>query len=636
MKRNNRFLKRYSRRRFLRWVGSGSLVGLAGCGGGESTVTLSTQETPTAATTQTPIPSPPPSPTEVEPPRSIYFPGNIDYWAWFPSDQDLWSRSKEPYDFRTSNRRWHAWLTGNRGVRCRVEGDEPPGNAGFYLDVGAVGGVERLSIEHETVHSDRDGEQRLLVALYFDVTNDGRYFEWETEADREAFAGLAGDSEAIATVPGNGTITVTADTEFTYITSAEQTTTTLKEIQAGDVEGVSAGTQAALQVSVVGSGRRNVEEGIVHQVKVEPKPAFTAEDWPMFSHDRLNTGTTTVTSGPSESVSLQWSVETGDAVRSSPAVVDGTVYVGSDDGQLYALDAQTGRIEWTLETRGPIESSPAVYRYLVFVGSHDNHVYGIDVTGEVQWSFETGGRVRMPPKVSGNMPGEGDVVAVGSVDGKIYFLDPWTGEELDAYYTGAPIVAPPMLYVNRHDAWEADGGNTAGIEYGYFPESGSANRNDRWAPIYAAISAPKDSPERDVWYIANDDGRLDRWEHPPPPWPDPKWTFRANDKIRTTPVLSSPHVFVGSWDGTLYALEETAGEIDWSIETDGKIDSSPAVAGDTIYFGSGDGSVYGVDITTGEVRWTYETGGEIHSSPAVFDGTVYIGSNDGQVYALGS
>jgi outer membrane protein assembly factor BamB len=58
--------------------------------------------------------------------------------------------------------------------------------------------------------------------------------------------------------------------------------------------------------------------------------------------------------------SEEWAFETGGEARSSPTVVDGTVYVGSDDSKLYAVDAGTGKQQWAFETGNEMVSPPTV------------------------------------------------------------------------------------------------------------------------------------------------------------------------------------------------------------------------------------------------------------------------------------
>jgi outer membrane protein assembly factor BamB len=74
----------------------------------------------------------------------------------------------------------------------------------------------------------------------------------------------------------------------------------------------------------------------------------------------------------------QWAYRTGDAIAySSPAVVDGTVYVGSWDNNIYALSAEDGTEQWSYQTGNWVESSPVVVDGIVYVGSRDSNVYAI-------------------------------------------------------------------------------------------------------------------------------------------------------------------------------------------------------------------------------------------------------------------
>ena len=77
-------------------------------------------------------------------------------------------------------------------------------------------------------------------------------------------------------------------------------------------------------------------------------------------------------------VTLLWRYETGGNVDSSPAMVDGVAYVGSDDKYLYALDARTGDLRWQYETGDDVNSSPAVVDGVVYFGSDDDYLYALN------------------------------------------------------------------------------------------------------------------------------------------------------------------------------------------------------------------------------------------------------------------
>ncbi len=112
------------------------------------------------------------------------------------------------------------------------------------------------------------------------------------------------------------------------------------------------------------------------------------------------------------------------------------------------------------------------------------------------------------------------------------------------------------------------------------------------------------------------------------------WRFEAGDFVWSSPAVADGVVFVGSYDGRLYALDASTGAKLWQRKTGDSIWSSPAVAGGVVFVGSGDGNLYALDASTGATLWSYATGGPLDSSPAVADGVVYVGASKGTVYAL--
>ena len=79
-------------------------------------------------------------------------------------------------------------------------------------------------------------------------------------------------------------------------------------------------------------------------------------------------------------------------MQSSPAVANGVVYFGSDDNNVYALNANTGAKLWSYATGSlAVASSPAVANGVVYVGSDDHNVYALNAsTGAKLWSYTTG------------------------------------------------------------------------------------------------------------------------------------------------------------------------------------------------------------------------------------------------------
>ena len=100
---------------------------------------------------------------------------------------------------------------------------------------------------------------------------------------------------------------------------------------------------------------------------------------PMFRGDPAHTG---VNPGPGfeSSPRLLWRFQTGGNVDSSPAVVDGVVYIGSGDEYVYALDAATGKQDWRFQTGGYVLSPPAVMDGVVYIGSSGGYSYVYAIT----------------------------------------------------------------------------------------------------------------------------------------------------------------------------------------------------------------------------------------------------------------
>jgi outer membrane protein assembly factor BamB len=136
------------------------------------------------------------------------------------------------------------------------------------------------------------------------------------------------------------------------------------------------------------------------------------------------------------------------------------------------------------------------------------------------------------------------------------------------------------------------------------------------------------------------------------------WKFKTGGRVISSPLVVGDVVYVGSTDGSLYAVNRADGTQRWKYDTRGPVASSPAFHNGVVYIGSVDGLVHAVNASTGKAQWTFATKGErrftapgIHgaiprtermpdpfdvflSSPMIANGVVYIGSGDQNVYAL--
>ncbi len=367
-------------------------------------------------------------------------------------------------------------------------------------------------------------------------------------------------------------------------------------------------------------------------------------EWAMFRHDLGHSGTTDSSSTLPQG-ELKWVFSTGAPIHSSPAVADGSVYVGSQDSKLYALDAATGAKRWEYKTGSWVESSPAIVNGVVYFGSNDGRLYALDAhSGEKLWDFKVKYAIRSSPAVADG------VVYFGAGDYRVYALDAVTGEKLWDFETkgsvsSSPTVANGIVYV----------GSVSDFCYALHALDGRLRLH--FKSRYSVFSSPAVSGE--IVYFTNSngylyavDGNARSWlrEHEikpywvqlwafglPLPTPPPQsgflWSLKLGRTANSSPVVTDDTLYVGS-DNKLVAVDLQSYKKRWEFETDGVVSSSPALAGTTIYVGSGDGRLYALDAATGEKLWDILTGGKITSSPAVTDGTVYISSHDGNLYAI--
>lgn len=288
---------------------------------------------------------------------------------------------------------------------------------------------------------------------------------------------------------------------------------------------------------------------------------------------------------------MAWKYETGDDVYSSPALVNGKVYVGSRDGYVYSLNSSNGGLIWKYklgdylrgEGWGLPDSSPAVADGRVYIGSGDNCTYCLDAsTGSFVWRYRTRGVVQSSPAVA-----EGRVY-VGSLDESIYCLNASTGDlvwryEAPSSIRSSPAVADGKVFVSTY-TWI----------YCLDAYSGSLI----WKRSLGS------------WY----------WGY------EPRWC--------SSPAVAYGRVYVGSWDENLYCLDPTTGNIIWNYTTGGDVKSSPAVADDKVYIGSQDGYLYCLDAHDGSLIWRYDTDSSMISSPAVANGRAYVGAGNLRVYCF--
>ena len=185
--------------------------------------------------------------------------------------------------------------------------------------------------------------------------------------------------------------------------------------------------------------------------------AQPADTWPQFRRDRLLTG---IAPGPlGAALKVAWMYEAGsDPIESSAAIAGGSVYVGSESGELIALNLADGKLKWKYKVNeGVGESSPAVAGDIVLVGDLTGVLHAVNAAdGKRLWTLKTAGEIKSSPVVAG------DRVLVGSYDGNLYCVALKTGKIVWHFLTKGPVhataaVKDGLAYISGCD------GNLRGI-----------------------------------------------------------------------------------------------------------------------------------------------------------------------------
>jgi outer membrane protein assembly factor BamB len=320
--------------------------------------------------------------------------------------------------------------------------------------------------------------------------------------------------------------------------------------------------------------------------------------------------------GPDSEPGIAWSFATEEDIYSSPAVVDGVVYFGGNDGRLYAIDASTGLERWHFQTEGHQISSPAVVDGVAFIGSDDDQVYAVDTaTGEETWRFDAGSYVYSSPVVADG------VVYAGSGTG-LYAIDAKTGQAIwhfqddDVVSFEDPAVAGGMVYVG-------------GDEFLFAIDAASGQEQWRFETKGDIPDAPAIADG--IIYLGTEDGGFSAIDAETG---QEQWHVDTGE-IQVAAAIAQGVVYIGD-SAFLYAIDAETGKENWRAEVeDGMYYSSPTVA-DGAVFAADDDFLHAFDAETGDELWQVPTDSTLTSDPVVVDGVIYVGDRGGTFHAMSS
>lgn len=310
--------------------------------------------------------------------------------------------------------------------------------------------------------------------------------------------------------------------------------------------------------------------------------------------------------------SLKWKFKTEGRIFSSPIAQNGIVYIGSEDGFLYAVDEKTGNEKWKFKTNGAIHSSPSISEKTIYFGSFDGYYYAVNIqTGKEIWKFKTGGEHWLgeiglwgmkpetqymedlwdfylsSPVVYQN--GKTNLVLFGSSDGNIYAADAKTGNLKWKFKTNGPVHGTPVIDQNKIyiGGWDA-------VLYALNVENG-----------------------KEIWQFATG-------------------TQMGFKGIQSTVAVADGKVLFGARDPHFFSLDAETGKLNWKYDAENSwILSSAVIKDNTIYVGTSDTyALLALDLKTGKEKYRLKTNGYVYSSPAIAGNTIYFGDFTGNFFAV--
>ena len=273
---------------------------------------------------------------------------------------------------------------------------------------------------------------------------------------------------------------------------------------------------------------------------------------------------------------------------SGGVVKDDTLYIGTADGSLLAVDKTDGSTLWRRELLADEDVDQAIYGTVavsddsVYVGGYNGSLYVFGLDGsEIRWGNQPlGGPIVGGPTLVDNLVIVGTAIDESQENGKgmVHALDAETGDTVwrfsaDGSVWSAPTVADGVVYFGTLD--------------------------------------------KTVYAVNLEDGTE-------------LWRQSTEGAVVASPLVSGGRVYIGAFDSTFYALDAKTGDVDWKFTESNLWYWAKALAlGNTIFAPSLDGNLYALDADTGTRLWTFESEGAIVGTPVFVAGMLAIPVADG-------
>ena len=309
---------------------------------------------------------------------------------------------------------------------------------------------------------------------------------------------------------------------------------------------------------------------------------------------------------------LKWKFKTEGKIFSSPLVQHEIVYIGSEDGFLYAVEEKSGNLKWKFKTGGAIHSSLSTFENMIYFGSFDGNYYAINTeNGKLIWKFKTGGEHWM-----------GEIGMWGLKPETQYMEDLWD------FFLSSPVV-----YQNKKTSLVVFGSSDGNV-YAVNAKTGKTEWKFKTnGPVHGTAVINKDKIYIGGWdavlYTLNAETGKEIWHF--------ATTTQTGFKgIQSSVAVADGMVYFGARDPFLFALDSETGKLIWKYNAENSwILSSAVIKDNTVYVGTSDTyALLALDAKTGEEKYRFKANGYVYSSPSISGNTIYFGDFTGNFFAL--
>jgi outer membrane protein assembly factor BamB len=250
------------------------------------------------------------------------------------------------------------------------------------------------------------------------------------------------------------------------------------------------------------------------------------------------------------------------------------------------------------------------------------------------WTYRAGSLVEFPPSI-----GFGRLY-FSTNSGNLTAISMKTGKKAWKYESGRCVAASPALGTQQHGTVYAAFLNkppcNAKRGTGEVVAFSAGFGKIRWrrttgasetSPLLVGNSLYVGDWNGRVWALDARSGRT-------------KWVSGSHGPIKGAIAYADGRLYVGSYDGHVYCLGAAHGRQIWKATAQSRLYgharfyATPAVAYGRVYIGGTDGKVYSFGATSGKLRWSHSTGGYVYASPAVWNQEVLVGSYSKTFVAL--